>query len=122
MMFIVDDNGIPSEAAWVQMVLDCGGGPDCVVGVECLETTNSLFTGDVNNDGAISSSDIIYAVGYVFKGGPEPTPCVAVGDVDCSGMITSSDIIEIVNYVFKSGPPFCDVCPLVPGTWSCDPS
>ena len=119
MMFIVDDNGIPSEAAWVRMVLDCGGGPDCVVGVECLETTNSLFTGDVNNDGAISSSDIIYAVGYVFKGGPEPTPCVAVGDVDCSGMITSSDIIEIVNYVFKSGPPFCDVCPLVPGTWSC---
>lgn len=121
MMFVVDDNGIPSEAAWVQIVLDCGGGCDCEAGSECPAATNSLFTGDVNNDGAITSSDIIYSVGYVFKSGPAPNPCLAVGDVDCSGAITSTDIIQSVNFVFKSGAPFCDVCPLVPGTWSCGP-
>lgn len=119
MMFVVDDNGVPSEAAWVQMVLDCDEGCECEADAGCPAATNSLVTGDLNNDGAITSSDIIYTVAFVFKSGPEPSPCIAVGDVDCSGDVTSSDIIASVNYVFRSGPAFCDVCPLIPGTWKC---
>jgi len=76
-------------------------------------------TGDVNLNGTITSADIIYLVGYVFKGGPAPVPCEAAGDVNCNGSVTSADIIYLVGYVFKGGPPPCDVCTLIPGTWSC---
>jgi subtilase family serine protease len=71
-----------------------------------------IMTGDVNVTGAINSADIIYLVGYVFKGGPPPHPCVRSGDVNCSGSISAADIIYLVNYVFKGGPPPCDACSL----------
>jgi hypothetical protein len=67
----------------------------------------SLFeTGNCDGLGVITSSDIIYLVNYVFKGGPPPTPA-ELCDVDCSGSSTSKDIIDLVNYVFKSGPTPC---------------
>jgi len=78
-----------------------------------------VLTGDVNLDGPITSADIIYLVGYVFKGGPAPKPCEAAGDVNCDGTVTSADIIYLVGYVFKGGPAPCDVCTLIPGTWTC---
>jgi len=66
--------------------------------------------GDVNADGVITSSDIIYLVNYVFKSGPEPVPSVSYGDVNCDGNITSADIIYLVSYVFKGGPPPLTTC------------
>jgi len=76
-------------------------------------------TGDVNLDGTVTSADILYAVGYCFKGGPPPLPCTATGDVNCSGAVTTSDVIDLVSYIFRSGPAPCDVCTLVPDTWTC---
>lgn len=78
-----------------------------------------LTTGDVNEDGIITSADIIYLVAYVFKGGNEPIPCAAVGDVNCNGVITSADILYLVGYVFKGGSAPCDVLMLIPDTWNC---
>jgi len=77
-------------------------------------------TGDVTNDGSLTSADIIYMVNFVFKAGPAPLPCEAAGDVECSGTLTSADIIYLVNHIFKAGPMPCDVCPLIAsGTWTC---
>lgn len=81
----------------------------------CLVTR----TGDVNVSGSLTSADIIYLVGFVFKGGIVPHPCVASGDVNCSGTVTSADIIYMVGHVFKSGPEPCDVCTIVPDIWFC---
>jgi hypothetical protein len=74
--------------------------------VSCLITLN----GDQNNSNTVTSADIITLVGYVFKGGAAPLPCVAAGDVNCSGTVTSADIITLVGYVFKGGAPPCDIC------------
>ena len=76
-------------------------------------------TGDINVSGAITSSDIIALVNYVFKAGDPPVPCEAAADVNCSGTVTSADIIGLVNHVFKGGDPPCDVCTLIPATWTC---
>ena len=76
------------------------------------------MTGDVNMTGAISASDIIHCVNYVFKSGPSPQPCEASGDVNCNGSVTSSDVIFLVNYVFKGQAEPCDVCPLIGSVWS----
>lgn len=77
------------------------------------------LTGDVNAAGGIVTSDIIYLVNFVLKGGPAPLPCTAAGDVNCAGGVATSDIIYLVNFVLKGGPAPCDACSLVPGTWSC---
>jgi len=78
-----------------------------------IELCPVTMTGDVNVTGDITTADIIYLVGYVFKGGPAPLPVEGAGDVQCDGTVTSSDIIYLVNYVFKSGPPPCDVCSIL---------
>lgn len=78
-----------------------------------------VLTGDVNQSTTLTSADIIYLVGYVFKGAVDPLPCPASGDVNCSGAVTSADIIYLVAHVFKGGLAPCDVCELVPGEWSC---
>lgn len=77
------------------------------------------LTGDANNSGTVVSSDIIYLVNFVLKAGAVPLPCTAAGDVNCDGEVKSSDIIYLVNYVLKAGSPPCDVCTLIPATWSC---
>ena len=66
--------------------------------------------GDVNVSGSVTSADIIQLVGYIFKGGAPPLPCVANGDVNCDGSVTSADIIWLVGFVFKGGAPPCDIC------------
>lgn len=66
-----------------------------------------ILVGDVNADGVITSSDIIYLVNHEFKGGPAPMPFASAGDVNCDTIITSSDIIYMVNYVFKGGEEPC---------------
>ncbi len=74
----------------------------------------AILTGDVNVDSVHTSSDIIYLVNYVFRGGPLPLPVEVAGDVNCNGVIASADIIYTVNFVFKGGPEPCDVCAVSP--------
>ena len=68
-------------------------------------TGPTYMVGDVNETSTITSADIIYMVGHVFKGGPAPLPEWQAGDVDASGTLTSADIIYLVNFVFRGGPP-----------------
>jgi hypothetical protein len=63
--------------------------------------------GDVNVDGIVNASDLIYMVNYIFKSGPDPLPERSAGDVNCSGGLGATDIIYLVNYIFKSGAPPC---------------
>ena len=71
------------------------------------EDPGDITRGDANDNGTITSSDIIYIVNYVFKIGPPPIPTEEVGDVDCTGAITSADVIYLVSFVFKGGPAPC---------------
>ena len=67
----------------------------------------------------IDAADIIGLVNYVFKAGLLPEPCEASADVNCTGFVDASDIIALVNHVFKAGQAPCNVCALIPGTWTC---
>ena len=92
-------------------------GPEMPTNADCPV----LQTGDVNLSGTLTSADIIYMVGYVFKSGSEPLPCEASADVNCDVRVTTSDIIHMVNFVFKGPQAPCDVCPLIEdSTWICD--
>jgi len=72
-----------------------------------VEPCPAAVMGDANNDGAITSADIIYLVIYVFRSGPEPLPVRLAGDADCNRHITSADIVYLAAYIFRSGPVPC---------------
>lgn len=74
----------------------------------CLEgaVIGERIRGDVNEDGRITVSDVIFLVNYLFKGGSAPAP-LEVGDVNCDSSVTVSDVVYLINYLFKSGPPPC---------------
>jgi hypothetical protein len=76
--------------------LDGTGGIDLCQG--CCEVM-----GDLNDDGVLSMSDIIYFVNWMWKGGPDPS---CLDEVDVNGDLSGSvgDIIYIVNYLWKGGP------------------
>jgi TolB protein len=58
--------------------------------------------GDANGDLYIDTSDAVYLLNYLFKGGPVPKPMVA-GDSNSDGGISVSDAIYLLNYLFKGG-------------------
>jgi hypothetical protein len=106
------DDGFRLAAVFVD--IDSDGDKDVFAGEEDggvnfyrRDGGTSFVRGDANSSGAITAADIIYLVGYVFKGGPAPVPVTTAGDVNCSGAVTAADIIYLVGYVFKGGPPPC---------------
>jgi hypothetical protein len=64
--------------------------------------------GDVNANGEITVSDVVYLISYVLKSGPAPIP-LETGDVNCDNIANITDITDMINYLFKSGPPLCDL-------------
>ena len=66
--------------------------------------------GDANGDGKINVADVVYAINYLFKGGPVMKPLVA-GEVNCDGKVTVADVVYTINYLFKGGPKPCQNCP-----------
>ncbi len=63
----------------------------------------AILLGDVNLDGQVSVSDVVYLINYLFKGGPAPQIFI-VADVNGDGKVSVSDVIYLINYLFKGGP------------------
>jgi len=68
-----------------------------------LKQIGIYLEGDVNPDGDVNLTDLIFLVNYVFKGEFPPYPKWA-GDVDANCMINIADLIYMANQLFASGP------------------
>jgi surface antigen len=66
------------------------------------------IAGDVNEDGLVRVSDVVYLINYLFRNGPSPIPIYYAGDVNCSYSVSVSDAVYLVNYLFKGGPLPCE--------------
>jgi hypothetical protein len=104
--------GVQSDSFGLKVA---AGGQGCPIGIQSSEnysiwggwTYTALEVaarGDVNEDGLIDISDVIYLLNYLFRGGPAPVPLIA-GDFNCDGLVDLGDLISILNYLFRSGPP-----------------
>jgi hypothetical protein len=66
-----------------------------------------FLCGDVNKDGVVNVTDVVYLINYLFIGGPPPVPILQVGNVNRDGVVNSADVVYLINYLFISGPAPC---------------
>jgi hypothetical protein len=59
--------------------------------------------GDVNADGYVDISDVVYLMEYIFSGGRQPIPVIWAGDTDCSHTVDISDVVWLMEYIFAGG-------------------
>jgi hypothetical protein len=65
---------------------------------EYVQETQDIIPGDVNSDGKVSVSDVVYLILYLFKGGAEPIPpCKA--NVNGDNKVSVSDVVWLINYL-----------------------
>jgi hypothetical protein len=71
-------------------------------------TESAFIRGDVNGDGVINVTDVVYLINYLFlvPPGPPPVPLEA-GDANCDGVINITDVVYLINFLFlvPPGPP-----------------
>jgi len=103
----------PFEDLWTNgwTILHFGGYTcDCACEVAACEAP-----GDANGSGDIDIDDVVYLIGYIFSGGPAPTPYLFCGDADCSGSYSKGtndyapgvdidDVVYLIGYIFSGGP------------------
>jgi hypothetical protein len=66
-----------------------------------------FLCGDVNKDGVVNETDVVYLIKYLFIGGPAPVPILQVGDVNQDEVVNVIDVVYLINYVFIGGPAPC---------------
>jgi len=95
----VDTTSVPKVLQVVSQFLTYA--PAVVPGT--IGSTSSV-RGDVNDDGELDISDLIYLVDYMFTQGPPPVNPIS-GDVNGDGATDISDLVYLVDYMFNDGPP-----------------
>jgi hypothetical protein len=73
------------------------------------ESHEDYICGDVNGGGAVEAGDVVYLIGYLFRGGPAPQP-MCIGDANCSGMVEAGDVVYLIGYLFRGEEPPCPEC------------
>jgi hypothetical protein len=85
------------------------------------KTACDCTPGDANGDGTIDISDAVYAIAYIFTGGPAPTPYpICSGDANCDCTVDISDAVYLIAYIFTGGPAPC-TCEEWISTLKCGP-
>jgi hypothetical protein len=61
--------------------------------------------GDVEGDGKVNVTDVVYLANYLFIGGPAPKPWPSSrADVNNDTKVNVSDVVYLTNYLFIGGP------------------
>lgn len=79
-------------------------GDSSVVDTTMFLMKTVLQRGDMNFDGSVDISDLLYLVDYAFAAGTEPNPYLS-GDWDCNNQVDISDVLAMVDYFFSIGLP-----------------
>jgi len=66
-----------------------------------------FIRGDLNEDLAVNSADIVYQINYVFLGILPPENRLEAADLNCDGALGPADLVLLLNFVFLSSLPPC---------------
>lgn len=112
------DGGNPGFFTWVPTEADTGTWICLFSATDICGTVGShqmtirvdtLFCGDCNSDEYINVGDLVFLIGYLYKGAPAPDP-FCKGDANCDGVVDVGDLVYLINYLFKFGPAPCFEC------------
>jgi len=68
---------------------------------------SETILGDADSDGNINLADVVFIIGYIFRGGPAPDPLDSA-DANCDSDVNLADAMFLINYIFNGGnPPNC---------------
>ena len=94
--------------------------------VEILDGDRAFIRGDANADASMDIADAVWAVSFLFVGGPPP-PCLDSADTNDDGYVDLADAIYGLSYNFRGGPqppppflPYCGLDPTVDDPWDCE--
>jgi hypothetical protein len=59
---------------------------------------------NVNGDGRVDLTDVIFILSYLFRGGPPPL-CLDSADTNDDGKLGITDGIYLLQHLFQGGPP-----------------
>lgn len=112
-MLCLDSSFCPPAIAWRwvtqfhDVVIPTWDGPHCFTIAECCRGMRGNI--DNSTDEAITISDLVYLVSYMFGGGPAPV-CMETADFYGDGSPDIADLVYLVDYMFNGGAPPPD-CP-----------
>lgn len=77
-------------------------------GVYSQQNLPDYVAGDVDGNGTVTISDVVFLINYIFAGTQAP-PNPSAADTDCSGMISISDAVYLISFIFNGGavPTYC---------------
>jgi hypothetical protein len=64
-----------------------------------------FIRGDVNNDGMVDITDVLYLSNYLYSAGPPPPPPCDRADVNDDGSVNVADVTYLINFIYSGGPP-----------------
>jgi len=73
------------------------------------EVITPLICGDCKPDGILDLGDLLWLIGYLYKGGPAPNP-LCIADVDCDSLVDLGDVLHLIGYLYKGGSAPCAEC------------
>ena len=77
-----------------------------VPGLTCQVTCSEACCqnrGDVDHDGTVNESDVVFIVDWAFSSGPTP-PCAVEAEIDGSSGVNIDDLLYLVDYIYNAGP------------------
>jgi hypothetical protein len=77
--------------------------PTLIDGAITIVNFNPFLRSDCNSDSIVNIADGIYALNFLFQGGPAPV-CDDACDSNDDGSIDAADAIYVFNYQFLEGP------------------
>jgi hypothetical protein len=59
-----------------------------------------VISGDANSDGTVDIADVVYLIGYLYRGGLPPSPN-SLGDFNQDGEVNIADLVALINYLYR---------------------
>ena len=72
------------------------------LGISVYQIGPLFIRGDVNADGDVALSDLVFLANYLFAGGSEP-PCFKAADLNDSGTLEVADLAYLANFLLSGG-------------------
>jgi len=69
-----------------------------------LKSRNNFYRGDADDDGAITITDAIFILDFLFLGNVKGLPFPPAADINNDGQVLLSDALYLLNYLFRGGP------------------